>query len=105
MASRISIGVIGDILVDGHARDASFQREACYAQQQDLHLATATVREALTFSALLRQPASIPDDEKVAYVEEVVKILEMDGYIDAVIGEPGEGRPLLALGICLCPSC
>lgn len=35
---------------------------------QDLHLATSTVREALTFSALLRQKASIPKEEKLAYV-------------------------------------
>lgn len=60
-------------------------------QQQDLHLATSTVREALKFSALLRQPKATPRAEKIAYVDEVIKVLEMESYADAVVGVPGEG--------------
>lgn len=75
-----------------------------YVQQQDLHLATSTVREALNFSALLRQPKTTPRKEKLAYVEEVIKVLEMDGYADAVVGVPGEGlnveqRKRLTIGV------
>jgi ATP-binding cassette subfamily G (WHITE) protein 2 (SNQ2) len=32
----------------------------------DTHVPTDTVREALLFSATLRQPASVPMEEKVA---------------------------------------
>ena len=60
-------------------------------QQQDLHLATTTVREALNFSAILRQPKTTPRKEKLAYVEEVIKVLEMEAYADAIVGVPGEG--------------
>lgn len=35
-----------------------------YCQQMDTHLPTTTVREALMFSARMRQPQSIPDKEK-----------------------------------------
>jgi ABC-type multidrug transport system ATPase subunit len=56
------------MLVDGKQRDVSFQRKTGYVQQQDLHLSTSTVRDALTFSALLRQPAKVPRAEKIAYV-------------------------------------
>lgn len=43
---RSGIGILtGDILVDGKLRDESFQRKTGYAQQQDLHLETSTVRE------------------------------------------------------------
>lgn len=49
------------------------------------------MREAITFSALLRQPKSTPRAEKVAYVDEVLKVLEMEPYADAVVGVPGEG--------------
>ncbi|KAL8992955.1 MAG: hypothetical protein Q9188_007455, partial [Gyalolechia gomerana] len=57
LANRLTMGVVsGQILVDGRLRDTGFQRKTGYVQQQDLHLATSTVREALTFSALLRQP-------------------------------------------------
>lgn len=92
LADRTAMGVItGEMFVDGKLRDMSFQRKTGYVQQQDLHLQTTTVREALNFSALLRQPANIPDKEKLAYVEEVIKLLDMQEYADAVVGVPGEG--------------
>lgn len=105
LATRTTIGVIsGEMLVDGKPRDDSFQRKTGYAQQQDLHLGTATIREALEFSALLRQPAHIPRQEKINYVTEVIKLLEMTEYADAVIGVPGEGlnveqRKRLTIGV------
>lgn len=92
LAARATIGVIsGEMLVDGQPRDASFQRKTGYVQQQDLHLSTATVREALNFSALLRQPNHIPRNEKLAYVDEVIKLLDMQEYAEAIVGVPGEG--------------
>jgi hypothetical protein len=47
------MGVIsGNMLVDGRERDESFQRKTGYVMQQDIHLETSTVREALEFSAI-----------------------------------------------------
>ncbi|KAJ7637098.1 ABC-2 type transporter-domain-containing protein [Roridomyces roridus] len=92
LAARTTMGVVsGEMLVNGHQRDQSFQRKTGYVQQQDLHLATSTVRESLIFSALLRQHKSIPKEEKLAYVEEVITLLEMQDYASAVVGVPGEG--------------
>ena len=92
LASRVTMGVVsGEMLVNGRQRDSGFQRKTGYVQQQDLHLATSTVREALNFSATLRQPNTTPLKEKLAYVEEVIKVLEMEGYADAIVGVPGEG--------------
>lgn len=47
LADRVAgRGIItGEICVDGKHRDEKFQRQTGYAQQQDLHLATSTVRE------------------------------------------------------------
>lgn len=43
---RTGVGIItGEMLIDGVRRDESFQRKTGYAQQQDLHLPTSTVRE------------------------------------------------------------
>ena len=105
LADRTSMGVItGEMLVDGKPRDMAFQRKTGYVQQQDLHLQTSTVREALNFSALLRQPAHIPRQEKLAYVDEVIRLLDMQEYADAVVGVPGEGlnveqRKRLTIGV------
>lgn len=85
------MGIVGgEMLIDGQLRDTSFQRKTGYVQQQDLHLSTSTIREALKFSAILRQQ-NATHAEKIAYVEEVIKVLEMESYADAIIGEPGEG--------------
>lgn len=105
LASRVTMGVItGSMLVNGNHRDASFQRQTGYIQQQDLHLHTSTVREALTFSALLRQPPEYSKQEKVDYVDTVIELLDMQPYADAVIGVPGEGlnveqRKRLTIGV------
>lgn len=105
LATRVTMGVVtGEMLVDGRPRDQSFQRKTGYVQQQDLHLHTTTVREALRFSAVLRQPAHVSHQEKLEYVEEVIKLLGMDSYSDAVVGVPGEGlnveqRKRLTIGV------
>lgn len=73
LPQRTSIGVVtGDMLVNAKPLGASFQRSTGYVQQQDLHLETTTVREALRFSAVLRQPKSTPTQEKYEFVEEVI---------------------------------
>ncbi|KAI1093930.1 ABC-2 type transporter-domain-containing protein [Rostrohypoxylon terebratum] len=105
LANRVTMGVVsGDIMVNGIPRGNSFQRQTGYVQQQDIHLETATIREALRFSAALRQPFSVPIEEKNAYVEEVIKLLDMEAYADAIIGVPGEGlnveqRKRLTIGV------
>ncbi|KAF5860802.1 hypothetical protein ETB97_001022 [Aspergillus alliaceus] len=105
LATRVTMGVVsGEMLVDGRIRDQSFQRKTGYVQQQDLHLHTTTVREALRFSALLRQPGHVSRQEKLDYVEEVIKLLGMEAYADAVVGVPGEGlnveqRKRLTIGV------
>ncbi|KAL6703888.1 hypothetical protein ACN47E_009022 [Coniothyrium glycines] len=105
LAQRTTMGVItGDMFVNGTPLDAAFQRSTGYVQQQDLHLETSTVREALQFSAMLRQPKHVSKKEKYDYVEEVIKMLNMSDFASAVVGVPGEGlnveqRKLLTIGV------
>ncbi|KAK9451951.1 putative plasma membrane ATP-binding cassette transporter [Limtongia smithiae] len=105
LAQRVDFGVItGDMLVNGKPLDISFQRRTGYVQQQDLHVAESSVREALRFSAVLRQPNSVSLKEKYAYVENVIRLLDMEDYSEAIIGEPGRGlnveqRKKLSIGV------
>ncbi|GIJ87067.1 hypothetical protein Asppvi_005969 [Aspergillus pseudoviridinutans] len=95
IAQRVSTGVVsGEFMANGRSLGKNFARQVGYVQQQDLHLDTATVRESIYFSAILRQPASISRAEKCAYAESVIKTLEMDTYADAVVGRLGEGLNL-----------
>ncbi|KAL2198045.1 ABC-2 type transporter-domain-containing protein [Corynascus similis CBS 632.67] len=92
LAARKNIGVItGDILVDGVKPGKEFQRGTSYAEQLDVHDPTQTIREALRFSADLRQPFEVSREEKYRYVEEIIALLEMETFADAVIGSPEAG--------------
>lgn len=72
----------GEICIAGRAPGVDFQRGTAYCEQQDVHEWTATVREALRFSAHLRQPRSVSIEDKNAYVEEVIQLLEMEDIAD-----------------------
>ncbi|EXJ91968.1 hypothetical protein A1O3_00518 [Capronia epimyces CBS 606.96] len=92
LAARKNIGVVGgDILVDGLKPGRGFQRGTSYAEQLDVHESTQTVREALRFSADLRQPYEVPREQKYAYVEEILCLLELEFLADAIIGTPETG--------------
>ncbi|KAL8736867.1 MAG: hypothetical protein Q9181_002258 [Wetmoreana brouardii] len=62
-----------------------------FAQQQDLHDGTATVREALEFSALLRQPKHYSRAEKLAYVDRILDLLDLLEVQNALIGDAESG--------------
>jgi len=87
LANRKNIGVItGDVLIDAQPRGIEFQRGTAYCEQIDIHEDTQTVREALRFSAYLRQPYHVSKEKKDVYVEQVISLLEMEGIADAMIG-------------------
>ncbi|KAL3481383.1 ABC-2 type transporter-domain-containing protein [Aspergillus californicus] len=105
LAQRKDSGeVYGSILIDGRPQGISFQRLTGYCEQMDVHEGTATVREAMIFSALLRQPSTVPEEEKVAYVDHIIELLELHDIRDALIGIPGAGlsieqRKRVTLGV------
>ncbi|RDW59497.1 ABC transporter-2 [Coleophoma cylindrospora] len=105
LAQRKTDGTIkGSILVDGRPLTLSFQRSAGYCEQLDVHEPLATVREALEFSALLRQSRDTPREEKLKYVDTIVDLLEMHDIENCLIGSPGAGlsveqRKRLTIGV------
>lgn len=105
LARRKTEGTIqGSILVDGRDLSVSFQRSAGYCEQLDVHEPLATVREALEFSALLRQSRDVPREEKLKYVDTIIKLLEMQDIEHTLIGRVGAGlsveqRKRLTIGV------
>ncbi|KAI1432769.1 ABC-2 type transporter-domain-containing protein [Xylaria sp. CBS 124048] len=104
LANRADFGIPSGIVgIGGKERNASFQRRIGYAQQDDIHLSTSTVREALEFSASLRQ-SETSSEKRLSYVNEVIRTLDMESYADAVVGIPGDGlnieqRKRLTIGV------
>lgn len=101
LSQRQTVGVVGgDMLVDGNALGADFQRSTGFVEQMDLHDETATIREALEFSALLRQERTISRKEKLEYVEKIVDLLELREIQDAIIASLGvEQKKRLTIGV------
>ena len=87
LAQRQRTGVVtGDMLVDGRPLSVDFQRGTGFCEQMDIHDGTATIREALEFSAILRQARETPRQEKIAYVDRIIELLELEDIQDALIG-------------------
>ncbi|RSL70184.1 hypothetical protein CEP53_001930 [Fusarium sp. AF-6] len=101
LSQRQTVGVVtGEMLVDGRALSADFQRNTGFCLQGDIHDTTQTVREAIEFSAILRQSASTPRAEKIAYVDKIIDLLELNELEDAIIMSLGvEQRKRLTIGV------
>ncbi|OQR80597.1 ATP-binding Cassette (ABC) Superfamily, partial [Achlya hypogyna] len=79
IAGRKTGGKIeGQILLNGYpATDLAIRRSTGYCEQMDIHSESATFREAFQFSAMLRQSDDIPAEEKMAFAEECLELLDM----------------------------
>ncbi|KAI9319047.1 ABC-2 type transporter-domain-containing protein [Dichotomocladium elegans] len=92
LARRKTIGkVTGEVYINGEILMDDFERITGYCEQMDVHQPAVTVREAMRFSAFLRQPADVSKKEKIAYVEQIITLLEMEGIADAQVGDINHG--------------
>lgn len=92
LARRKTIGKVeGRIYLNNEALMNDFERITGYCEQMDIHQPAVTVREALRFSAYLRQDADVPQSEKDEYVEQIIQLLEMEDIADAQIGQVESG--------------
>jgi ATP-binding cassette subfamily G (WHITE) protein 2 (SNQ2) len=73
---------------------------AGFCEQQDLHDGTATIREALEFSAILRQERDISRADKIAYVDKIIDLLELRDMQDSLTRCLGvEQRKRVTIGV------
>eukprot|EP01113_Clastostelium_recurvatum_P037483 TRINITY_DN5489_c0_g1_i3.p1 TRINITY_DN5489_c0_g1~~TRINITY_DN5489_c0_g1_i3.p1 ORF type:complete len:1654 (-),score=318.95 TRINITY_DN5489_c0_g1_i3:50-5011(-) len=87
LANRKTGGRIsGELLINGKPRDRYFNRLSGYVEQFDTLEPTQTVREALVFSAMCRLPAEVPQEEKLAFVDQVMDKLDLFPLANRPIG-------------------
>lgn len=101
LSQRQTVGVVqGTMLVDGKQLQPDFQRRTGFVEQMDLHEQSATVREALEFSALLRQSKDVSREEKIDHVNKIIDLLEMYKIEDAIIASLDvEQKKRLTIGV------
>ncbi|GAB4819215.1 hypothetical protein N2152v2_006261 [Parachlorella kessleri] len=92
ICGRKTVGVVrGDIYVNGHPKQQeTWSRVVGYVEQQDIHSAGTTVREALMFSARMRLEEDTISLEQVKWiVEEALEMVELTKLAGSVVGEAG----------------
>jgi len=102
IAGRKTGGSIrGQILLNGfEASDLSVRRCTGYCEQTDIHSKASTFREALTFSAFLRQSADVPSSDKYDTVDECLELLDLNEIADQMIrGSSMEKLKRLTIGV------
>ncbi|KAI7852667.1 ABC-2 type transporter-domain-containing protein [Circinella umbellata] len=92
LAKRKTIGKVeGRVYLNNEALMSDFERITGYCEQMDVHQPAVTVREGLRFSAYLRQDKEVSYEDKNAYVEQIITLLEMEDIADAQIGNVDSG--------------
>ncbi|GAB4850286.1 transcription factor [Ancistrocladus abbreviatus] len=91
LAGRKTGGYIeGDIRISGFPKkQETFARISGYCEQTDIHSPQVTVQESLIYSAFLRLPKEVTNEEKMIFVDEVMELVELDNLKDAIVGLPG----------------
>ncbi|PKU39105.1 atp-binding cassette sub-family g member 2 [Limosa lapponica baueri] len=79
-------GLSGDILINGAPQPANFKCTSGYVVQDDVVMGTLTVRENLKFSAALRLPKSVKEQEKNERVNEIINELGLSKVADSKVG-------------------
>ncbi|GMN37140.1 hypothetical protein TIFTF001_006570 [Ficus carica] len=91
LAGRKTGGYIeGDVRISGYPKNQeTFARISGYCEQNDIHSPQVTVRESLIYSAFLRLPKEVRNEEKMIFVNEVMELVELNNLKDAIVGLPG----------------
>ncbi len=87
MADRIDPhGLSGQVFVDGYRPPPSFKYIVGYVVQNDIISGTLTVRENLMFSANVRLPNDVSENERRARVTKIIIDLGLESCADTIVG-------------------
>ncbi|KAG7215208.1 hypothetical protein INR49_022707 [Caranx melampygus] len=85
-ARKDPAGLTGEVLIDGAPQPANFKCLSGYVVQDDVVMGTLTVRENFSFSAALRLPTSISQEEKEQKVNKLIEELGLSRVADSRVG-------------------
>ncbi|KAJ3585401.1 hypothetical protein NHX12_014120 [Muraenolepis orangiensis] len=85
-ARKDPVGLSGEVLIDGVPQPPNFKCLSGYVVQDDVVMGTLTVRENFRFSAALRLPTSVSQQEKEQQVEQLIQQLGLTKVADSKVG-------------------
>ncbi|MCD9561243.1 Pleiotropic drug resistance protein 2 [Datura stramonium] len=91
LAGRKTEGSVeGSISISGYPKNQlTFARISGYCEQNDIHSPHVTVYESLVYSAWLRLSPDVKEHTRMNFVEEVMKLVELNPLRDSLVGLPG----------------
>lgn len=81
----------GNVYINGKPADEKYYFMTGFVYQEDLFIPTMTVREHLTFHAMVRMNSDIPVEKRLERVEDVLMEVAMSHCPETIIGGPGTG--------------
>ncbi|KAF2312567.1 hypothetical protein GH714_035098 [Hevea brasiliensis] len=100
LAGRKTGGYIeGDIKISGYPKEQrTFARISGYVEQNDIHSPQVTVEESLWFSSSLRLPKEVTKEQRHEFVEEVMRLVELNNLRKALVGLPATSHETRGTG-------
>ncbi|CAF1306109.1 unnamed protein product, partial [Adineta steineri] len=77
LAGRSLNGVTGNIWLNHQRYEKSMKRKLAYVLQEDIFFENLTVKQQLTYTALLRLPNNLTRKDKLAQVEQIIEQLHL----------------------------
>eukprot|EP00878_Enallax_costatus_P009038 GHUV01009450.1.p1 GENE.GHUV01009450.1~~GHUV01009450.1.p1 ORF type:complete len:320 (+),score=81.64 GHUV01009450.1:240-1199(+) len=87
LGGRSAMKYKGHVTVNGAPYTKATRRRIGFVLQDDVLFESLTVKETLTYAALLRLPGSMKHEEKLQRVDTVVDALGLRKSVDTIIGE------------------
>ncbi|GAB5354528.1 hypothetical protein AAMO2058_000126200 [Amorphochlora amoebiformis] len=78
----------GKILLNGRPPVKAMKRYIAYVLQDEMFFGTMTVREVMYFTARIRLPESMKDEEKIGRADEIMTLLGIGKCCDSIVGTP-----------------
>ncbi|CAF3559641.1 unnamed protein product [Adineta steineri] len=85
LAGRSLNGVTGNIWLNHQRYEKSMKRILAYVLQEDIFFENLTVKQQLTYTALLRLPNNLTRKDKLAQVEQIIEQLHLQNCVNTPI--------------------
>nr|XP_046917595.1 ABC transporter G family member 21-like [Dermatophagoides farinae] len=87
LSGRTKPSISGDISMNGQSMNKQLRRRICYVLQQDIFFPNLTLKQTLMYTARLRLPESMMNNEKLTLIDKIIEELQLKNCENTIIGD------------------